>query len=524
MQKLSDLYDLVQALNQGEKKLFTGYSNVGKSDDHDAYKHLFEVLASEKVFDEANIVKRYCSRFPQKTLNQTRNYLFNTILRLGRIQGKINSAEDQLRLWDHHLAFLIEKKVYGPASKLLKKAKKLANSFELDGFIMNLLNHQTVLLKQVTNQKKMIQNFRAIQVEAEEITRSRLKIIDISKLLSDVEDGITNQKQSARKIREKFHNQIMAASKIPDEALFSFRLQRYTYSLMYSYFRAINELDLAAKYRWMIVKMWQNHPHFIIDKPRDYYGSLILLSSSLERLKMADALKVAIEKMEEAPEKYKFRKNDSLVEQYKQLAQWGRVWVATFSGHFEAALEQLQAFTDHRDRGKAGEIKGTHLPNYVGLTHLYVCVGKYEKALANLQNYLELLHRFYDRGRPYTNAKLVELLIHHELENYVLLGHLGRSLSYYFQKKDYGFEHEKIVVSLYANQLPQCRNDEERNEAYAKALKKLKSIKQSNLEYDLLRYFDFISWMESKLENRPLADVIAEKSDPRKIEELELVE
>jgi hypothetical protein len=104
------------------------------------------------------------------------------------------------------------------------------------------------------------------------------------------------------------------------------------------------------------------------------------------------------------------------------------------------------------------------------------------------------------------------LVAHYELNNNDLLSYLIRSDSRFFSKKESQFELETVFLDFLKNQLPGAKTTEHRIELFSKLRNKLLPLVNHPQEKIYFKYFDFISWLESKIQGQSFQDILQKKN------------
>jgi hypothetical protein len=120
------------------------------------------------------------------------------------------------------------------------------------------------------------------------------------------------------------------------------------------------------------------------------------------------------------------------------------------------------------------------------------------------------------RQDVYSFARLFSLVIHYELENYDLLDYMVKSTGRFYQKrrKEYGIEYKFEGIFLkYIKKLAKASDNKDKQLTIFTNLKaEMQIVVTEKYEKVALNYFDFISWVDSKIESRPFMEIKREKS------------
>ncbi|HHS95506.1 MAG TPA: hypothetical protein ENJ45_02870 [Phaeodactylibacter sp.] len=142
---------------------------------------------------------------------------------------------------------------------------------------------------------------------------------------------------------------------------------------------------------------------------------------------------------------------------------------------------------------------------------IYFGCGDFDKALNSLNDYLNL-PRNIKRQDLQSLGRILNLIIHYEMGNNELLEYLLRSSYRFLRKRNRMFEFEKRLMRFIKNS---------KDMIYRKQIKKafiilkedFESLLQIPSEKAMLQYFDFIAWLESKIENKTFAEIIKHRAE-----------
>ena len=106
-------------------------------------------------------------------------------------------------------------------------------------------------------------------------------------------------------------------------------------------------------------------------------------------------------------------------------------------------------------------------------------------------------------------ARILSLIAHFELGNDILVSYQLKSVYRFLLKmKELNATHTEILN--FVRRTPRMLPSDVHNEFIA-LRKRLLKVQKSRFENRSSLYLDIISWLESKIESRPVQDIIAEK-------------
>ena len=125
------------------------------------------------------------------------------------------------------------------------------------------------------------------------------------------------------------------------------------------------------------------------------------------------------------------------------------------------------------------------------------------------------LPRSIEREDLQSLARMLNLIIHYEMENTVLLESLIKNTYRYLKRKNQVYEFEKTLLQFFQQIVKEV--DKKSLAAAKEGLKiAIEELSQQPSEKILLEYFDFTSWIESKINKIPFATVVANRYNQAK--------
>ena len=143
---------------------------------------------------------------------------------------------------------------------------------------------------------------------------------------------------------------------------------------------------------------------------------------------------------------------------------------------------------------------------YYNISRAYFGVGDYKNAL----KYINLVLNNSETGLRedvYTFARLVNLIIHFELGNYDLLDYTLKSTKRFVTKSLKNYKFETIFLKDFKKLLK--NKDADAMQKFYKEFKtELEVVLRDPYEKAANEYFDFISWLDAKIENKTLEEIV----------------
>ena len=109
--------------------------------------------------------------------------------------------------------------------------------------------------------------------------------------------------------------------------------------------------------------------------------------------------------------------------------------------------------------------------------------------------------------------RIVHLILHYELGNIDLFPYLLKPIYHELLQKEKLNKTEEALIDFIKLKINKIKNKTDEKRALKTLRNKLVEICTDPFEVKFLRNtFDYISWLESKIENRPLEEILREKS------------
>jgi len=502
------LFQVIKSLTKSEKRYFKLYvSRITSAEDAKFYK-LFDIIDKQKEYDEQKILRKEPS-IKSAQLSNIKAHLYKQILQSLRLYHASNDIDMRIREFLDFSTILYNRCLYDLSLKSLEKAKTLA-----------IDNDRTSMLHQILEIEKVL------------VTRF---------IKTNIEDQVSEIIGQSEMVNERLSN-INTFSNLTIK-LYSFYLKigfirdhkdfELVNSFLYSTLPVFKEDQLSNKERMHLYNSLTGYYFFIQDYVRGYeyakkWAEIFeqdkrLMTSNLEMyIKALNNLLVAqaklakydqfIETTGKFDELYKMPENmltlniQLLLFKYSSTHKINRYFML---GHFIDGVkvipeiaEQLEQFEDKLD---------THyiLIFYYKFACMYFGNADFQKAVFWCNKILNTKEVDL-RSDIYSFARILTLISHYELGNIDLVDYYIRSTYRYLIKKDYLRNFHKIMLK-FLRKLGGI-SQSELTEAFKSLKDQLVPLTDNPYEKISFIYFDIISWLESKIKDRPVQDVIREKA------------
>lgn len=180
------------------------------------------------------------------------------------------------------------------------------------------------------------------------------------------------------------------------------------------------------------------------------------------------------------------------------------------TGKLEEALHLSEENEDSLFK-KVGLLRPeTQLKLYLNTAILHLCLGNPGKARKSMKKIFSAGKQFYALP-SYKTARLINLLIQAELGDYSFFENEINSIKRNMRYEKQTYQTEKLLFRFVMG-YPLPSYEKARNKLWMQFQREITKIRQDKYEKQLLKTFDILSWIESKLTDRAFAEILVERN------------
>jgi len=509
MAKLSkdNLFILLKSLSQSEKRQFKLYVNR-LADNVDAkFILLFNLLDKMEIYDEQKILE---SKIVTKTqLSNLKAHLYKQIL----ISLRLNPVNQNVRIFiREQLDFstiLYNRGLYKQSLKILEKAKQLAIEHEEKNIAFEIIELEKVIESQYIT-RSMSTRADELVVEAKNISKlnviaSKLSNLSLQLYSIMLKSGYVRNEQEKNEITEYFNNRM---PKYKFEEL-GFREKLWLYKAYVWYSFLTQDFLTCYKYSQKWIDLFEENPQMIYLNPVWYLKGNSYLLECLYLLQNKSKIKQVIENLEKTINLDKFPKNDNINSLCFLYFYNSKLNLFFLEGNFEQGLnlvdEVLKKIKSNQDRIDEHHV----LVFYYKIACLYFGTGNNKKCIEYLNKIIDFKN-ISVREDLMCFARILSLIAHFEAGlDYKLELQIISTLKFLVKMNELHAVQKEIIKflknlgSVYPNEL----------KSELKILyDKLKTYENDPFEKRSFLYLDILTWLESRIENKPINIIIKEKA------------
>jgi hypothetical protein len=506
MKPSDDLFQLTRSLSQTEKRYIRiMIGRFSGKHDNNCLK-LLDAMEKQEIYDEQKIKARLKNEKFIKQLTFTKNYLYKLVLKGLRAYHSGASPEMQIAEALSDIEILHDKNQHRQCVRTIAKARELSYRHERFPFILELIRweRKAMLLESYTGNKTG--RLSEIADEEERVAGLIQRINDHRRLMYRTVDVIKRANNTSSE-----DDKAVLRSIAGDELLKDTKDSCYT-SLMCRY----NILEMCyytlADYKECYdnstsqVALLEEHMHLTRSDPGRYTNALnnhIIFCQALEKWTEAED---GIKKLRQSAQRMSIDPSENFKLRILSRVHRAETTQVCLTGEFTKGKLHAAEAERFLKKWEQKTDPETKLILYSNLAHICFGTGSYKAALSWISKILSS-SRDELRQDILAGAHVLNLFIHFELGNYELLEHLSRSAYNYLEQRGQLSKAEAIVVKFIKN-IYKNISDGKLEQEMMLLKKKLVQLFQDAGERKALSYFDYTSWIESKLENKRFEDVV----------------
>ncbi len=503
-----DLYHLVQSLTMSEQRYFKLMlrQRIGKKGKN--YVMLFDAIAAHNEYDEQRIRKELKGQI--KNFSATKLQLYHLLLGSLRLYHARTSGENILYEYLQNIEILFNRGLYRECRSMVKKAQKTAHLYENRLVGLELNNWEVRLMREMKYEhttKKHLENLH----------RNEIGLLDQYRTISicrynankffwmHLHNAYVRSKQSAKKLRASLDFSLLHKKEIPAIA------RIILYFTVSGYFISIGNHKKCYRYNKQLIALLESVAYPTIEIQRYYANALINMCITLRELKRFTELNQTLQKLSNLSVK-----NENLSIAISSFFYFMKGDILTYHGEFKKAATLMNEVIEYINKNKTKIDNATRqVLNYL-IAYSYFGDAQFSLSIEwtnRIMNQMKTDRRF----DVFLAARLLHILSHIEKGHYDVAAYLGKSYDREFLKNEKEYRIEKALIefirkNLLQSSLPFPFNKRNIRDAFKVFKPIAEKILNDPFEQKLLEYIDLHSWLTSKIENKPFAEIVRRKN------------
>jgi len=509
MKPSTELFQLVKSLSKSEKRYFKLSSSLQSGEKN--YMKLFDAIELQGEYDEAELKRNFSKETFIKHLPSEKNHLYSLILKSLRGFYSDKSAAAILQEQLRNIELLHDKALYKECSKIIRKAKKMAYDYEKYYFLLDLIDWEKTLVEEEYLMGVFGKDLNKLVDEERECLERLRNLAEYQMLYSKINyvfrRGGYSRNDEEQAIVDEIANYHLIIGKNTALSTKAATACYYIKGLC-----ASTERNLEATYTnfMKVVTIMENNPMIMMELPKRYVKALNNVMVSFMDQKNWENCSAMIQKMKGLSNLKGFESVDIQLQLFT-FPHNTELLVCLSKGDFEKAINTvipaiLKGITAYDGKINNEEV----MLFYYNISRAYFGVGDYKNAL----KYINLVLNDSEVGLRedvYTFARLVNLIIHFELGNYDLLDYTIKSTKRFVTKSLKNYKFETVFLKDF-KKLLKNKDVAVMQKFFIEFKSELVEVLKDPYEKAANEYFDFISWLDAKIENKTWEEVIRSKS------------
>jgi len=499
--KKEALFDLIKSMSKGEKRYFKLMSHLQTGDK--GYLLLFDEIEkqSEKdagEYDEDAIKRKFGKKKFVNNLHVVKKYLYEAILKTLRAHEKTQTIVDELIVLLHSIRILLGRGLYEQCVILLEKYKQKALEYErFDFLVLAYYQFDRVLYSEYIEHG--YEHFYKIFVE-------HLKNLKNYETLAGLHRSVTHmgymyyQYPSIRnKKEEDLYKGLQADLIVKDEKLIdSLTGKQMFYVIKGQSAEVMNDYKTSYENIKKRIALMESTTWMKKEMPFAYYNTLFRLPAYSSLVEPLNVVRQQIESIKPLYNKLDKNFPPARVTLLKAVGINSELHAYAFTKSFRDTIERIDGVEKFVSKNK--KIITNY---YIALFYWNFCYAfffqkQYKKSLVYLNKltdpkmwgHMESLIGF---------VKILQLIVHAELQNFLLLPYMVKSTYRYFLKKDFLHKSEKLILDFIRTESHKVYDNRTLEILYRKLLRKLEEFENDKYEKPFFKTFDLISWLKMRL-------------------------
>lgn len=499
------LFDLIHSLTKSEKRSFKLFVNKSGDVGEAKYMKIFDIMEKLRDYDEPLILSKLKGMTKPQFSNQ-KTHLYGLVLASLRVSSLKQDIDINLREQLDYIRVLYKKGLYDQSLRLLTRAKNITGDYRKDLFQIAILDYE-----------KQIRSQQVFDLEEEYIDQLDREYRLAMKRFDNVQQFFT----LAIKMKARFIERGMVKSdteinnlkalfytKLPDyeEDKLAFNEKFYLYRAFYWFSYLTYDFQSCITYAEKWVKIFEETG---LDQKRraGYLKGMNRLLQSTFRINAKTQFCMHYEhflNFEKLQWNSMASNTQMLLLKYKAIQTFNMVFLtAQFEEHLpmiEKMLADIEAIEEVFDKHNR--------------TVIYYKAGVYYFALKDYEKSASYFNRLIQDGDKIRSdlkgfARIINLIIDYEMANE---SHLERKL-----KSAYGYLNQQQNLGEFQGAVLDFLSGigkiypQEIKKGFKELKAKLEELEKNRFAKKTLLYFDIISWLEAKIQDKTFAEIVREK-------------
>ena len=498
-------------MEKSEKRHFKLYIKRSSAKEDLKIIQLFDALDKLREYDE-NILLKKINGITKTQLANLKNHLYKQLLASLRLLKTTDNIDLQLSEHLDNARILYNKGLKIQSLRILEKAKELARSNQKFNTLVQLLSLEkkieTLHITRSTTEKTLQMAEEALEISGHVDRVTRLSNLALLLYRWFVLHGHASNSEDEKELKAFFKNYLPADV----QAVNGFYEKLYLCQ-SYCWYTFIKQ-DFLMYYRYSVkwIDLFEEQPSLIEVETGHYIKGMHNLLNAHFDLRNFENFEITLKKFEYFETTAAAKRHDNFRVHTSIYINNARINQHLMKGTFTEGIKMVPSIEKNLEEYALFVDRHRILVFNYKIAMLYFGAGKYDLAVDYLQR---IINGPVDlRIDLQCYARLLHMMAHYELGNYDIMESLIKSVYRFMarmknltvvEEEMFGFLRRSFEVSP----------DKIKSEL-KKFLLKIKPLEKNPSQTRSFAYFDIISWVESKVQDKTMGAVILEKYKKRK--------
>lgn len=506
MKPSNELFVLIKSLTKSEKRFFKLSSAIQTGEKN--YLKIFDFIDGLESYNEELLKEEFKNETFVKHLPSEKNHLYKLILKSLRSFYSEQSSASILKEELKNLEILYNKALYKECRKFLKRAKKIAIDHEKFYYLIELMSWEKRLIEESYESGDFDVDLNQIIEEESEVVAKLRNLAEYHILYSRINaifrsGGFARTEQEKDTVREISDNYLIKGK----NTAISTRAASICYYVKGMCAWTNREFSDSYTFFNRTREILDKNPKLKQDLGKRYTLTLFHLMRSYVDDANFDMAQEMIEKIRSLKDKKGFKSTD-LSLKITSISIIDQMNLFNLRGKFTEAYEFYQSNKKEADTILNKASKEQRIKLLYNTVYTLFGMQDYKGALTLLN---EILNDNEQKLRQdiYSFARILNLMIHFELNNYQLIEYSANSTLRYLKKIDRNYNIELFFVKQMKKLSKSILENSESN--FNDLKNGLDDYVKDNRERVILDYIDVVSWAAAKVEGISFEDAIKQK-------------
>lgn len=504
-----DLYQLIQSLSQSEKRYVKLVSKAFTSKGTEKQVALFDAFEKQKEYDEQKIRDQFEGVISAKNFHVAKNRLYNLVLKALYLFHANTSEEERTKQMLFQAKILTKKGLHKQSDALTDKVLKSARATEGYLTLLGGLTHHAnsiaaqrdIVKRQQFVERNLEEEYRTIEAYKESITYFYLQ----EKILK-----LTHKQKTARSEEdlEELHKLKEHPLLQDGYEIISERSRMFYHMLNGFLARYEGNYERAVQYWQYFLEKFEQTSNptklQVEDHIKDLNNMMFLQLEGEQHTAAWDTCQRLVQLLEWDYIKTQPNLQRGIIARVVEF----KLEYFLYSYQYQKGLDYINEHKDGIEEVCAQSDEFRNLVITHNMSAIYLSNEAYE--LAN-ETILQTLSSKILKKHPYIHAEamLFNILVHFELGHNQLLDSLLLNTYRMLSKRKLLYQTEKIIfkhIRKYLN----TKKETDILQSFHAIKRELQEAKLDRFEKNALPTFDLIVWIESKIQNKSMIEVVTQ--------------